>query len=176
MTCAPRLINSLIAASTFCRLRFFRLMKAFTISIFLPSARSISGSAIWRFAKKPSRPPLAIPMIPTLATSPSIKALVACVVEWATKITSSGEILFSFKQFWKLWTTPAATPRGSSCVVLTVDFPTISWVALSIATAFVWVPPTSMPILTACFMNNSELSYDLSGHSKCMAYGLNEYK
>ena len=147
-TWAPDFCMLFIVSSTTAMFIFFTLMKSFTILIFFWLPRSISSSFVCFFARKPSRPPFAMPMTPTVATSPSIRALVAWVVEWATNTTSSGLIPFSFRQFSKDLTTPAATPLGSSWVVLTEDFPIISWVALSIATAFVWVPPTSIPILT----------------------------
>ena len=131
----------------------------------LPDPRSISLRRVWCFARKPSIPPGPMPSTPTQATSPSIRALVAWVVLWATKITSSGAISFSLKQFWNAFTTPAATPYLSSCVVLTEDFPMISCVALSIATAFVWVPPTSIPILTSLFP--MFLLLPLTKHDKC---------
>ncbi len=108
----------------------------------------MSFMLVWILAIHPSGPLGPTPTTPTEATSPSINALVAWVVEWATKITSLGSIAFSFRQFWKACTTPAATPALSSWVVFTEDFPMISCVALSMATALVWVPPTSMPMRT----------------------------
>ena len=105
----------------------------------------MSGMLDCFFDSQPSMPPFAIPMIPTFATSPSSRAFVACVVLCAIKTTSSGSMLFLVRQFSKHSITPAATPISWSCVVMTTDSPIISWVSLSSATAFVCVPPTSMP-------------------------------
>ena len=120
-----------------------------------PAPRSMSGICVCFFAKIPSMPPLPMPIMPTFATSPSISALVACVVLCAIKTTSFGEMSFFCRHSLKHSITPAATPILSSCVVLTMDSPMISCVLLSIATAFVCVPPTSIPILTSLFIKNS---------------------
>ena len=87
-----------------------------------------------------------IPITPTLATSPSSSALVACVVEWARKIDLLGIDARLLQHIAEDVDTPFATPRGSEWVVSTENRPTTSWVALSIRTALVKVPPTSMPI------------------------------
>ena len=115
------------------------------------SSSTISFNLSCLLAKKPSKPPPATPTIPTFATSPSINAFVACVVECATNTTSKGSILKFLRQFLKLCTTPAATPSLSSWVVFTWSLPIISCVSLSIATHFVYVPPTSIPMRTFLF-------------------------
>ena len=153
ITWAPWRTSSSTAWRTVSLFRCLVFRKVLTMWMCLPLPRSMSSSRVWRLARKLSKPPLAMPTTPTTATSPSIRALVAWVVEWATKTTSSGAMLFSRRQFSKLFTTPAATPRGSSWVVLTLDLPMISWVALSMATALVWVPPTSMPMRTVLAMS-----------------------
>ena len=86
---------------------------------------------------------------PTLATSPSSRALVAWVVEWAMSTTSSGAMPVSSRSRCIDWTTPAATPSSWSCVVGTTALPTSSVRATSTATAWVKVPPTSMPIFSS---------------------------
>src|SRR5689334_13270005 len=101
--------------------------------------------ALWLLARSDSMR-VDIPMTPTLATSPSSNALVACVVEWARKITSLGSTPDCSSTLRKTSTTPLATPRGSAWVVSTENRPTTSWVALSISTALVKVPPTSIPM------------------------------
>ena len=101
ITCEPWFSNSSIFWLITSSVSIFFLMKVLYTLIILPtfSSRTISLRASWRFARNPSRPPPATPTTPTLATSPSIKALVAWVVEWATNTTSSGAMLFSRIQF-----------------------------------------------------------------------------
>ena len=134
-----------MAASTVCSFTSFSFIKVWQVRIKRPVPKSMSGMLDCFFDSQPSMPPFAIPMIPTFATSPSSRAFVACVVLCAIKTTSSGSMLFLVRQFSKHSITPAATPISWSCVVMTTDSPIISWVSLSSATAFVCVPPTSMP-------------------------------
>ena len=87
-----------------------------------------------------------MPSTPTGATSPSSSALVACVVLWARKTTLSGATPEFASTLRNTSTTPSATPLACACVVSTECRPTTSRVALSISTALVNVPPTSMPM------------------------------
>ena len=89
--------------------------------------------------------PAAIASIPTGATSPSSSALVACVVECAMSTTSPAVMPPSSISRDSDCTIPAATPRLSVWVVGTFAVATSSKFAASIATAWVKVPPTSMP-------------------------------
>ncbi len=88
--------------------------------------------------------------MPTRAVSPSSSALTAWVVEWATlEIGPPPIAATSSATRSTAAATPAATPSGSAWVVGTTARATIASVATSQATAFVNVPPTSTPILTA---------------------------
>ena len=145
ITSAPSSWSFWISRSTLAALISLFFRKVWQVSIFRPVPRSMSPILDCFLASQPSRPPPAMPRMPTLATSPSSRALVAWVVEWAMKTTSSGAMLFLVRQFSKHSMTPAATPSSWSWVVITMASPTISWVSLSRATALVWVPPTSMP-------------------------------
>src|SRR5690348_14690151 len=110
-----------------------------------PGASSISPIRLCARASSTAAPP-AMPITPTGATSPSSRALVAWVVLWARKTTSRGSIPERSSTAWKTSTTPAETPRSWACVVGTAYRPTTCSVALSIRTALVKVPPTSIPI------------------------------
>ena len=109
--------------------------------------------------------PVPMPMMPTFATSPSSSALVACVVPWAMKTTSSGAIPSSSISWLMSATTPAATP--SSWVVGIFFFAITSYVLLSMTTASVKVPPTSIPILTFLL-----IIVKLSSSSKARLHGM----
>ena len=56
--------------------------------------------------------PVAMPSMPTLATSPSSRALVAWVVPWAMKDTSPGAMCCSSISSEMIRTTPWATPSS----------------------------------------------------------------
>ena len=77
ITCAPLETMSSMAIFTESSVIFFVLIKQFNIWISLLFPRSILDIWVCFFARNPSNPPFAIPTIPTLATSPSIKAFVA---------------------------------------------------------------------------------------------------
>ena len=83
-----------------------------------PGASSIGFMALWPLASSDSTR-VDMPITPTLATSPSSNALVACVVEWARKMTSLGSTPDCSSTLRKTSTTPFATPRGSEWVVST---------------------------------------------------------
>jgi len=72
-------------------------------------ASSIGGTRVSNFAFQPSNPP-PMPIMPTLATLPSNKAFVACVVECAIKTTLSGEISSSLNARLIASIMPSATP------------------------------------------------------------------
>ena len=95
--------------------RFISLafIKSESIWMNFPVPRSMSGILVCRFARKPSRPPFPMPITPTFATSPSSSALVAWVVLWAIKITSSGLILLVSRHLRNESTTPFATPSSA---------------------------------------------------------------
>ncbi len=93
------------------------------------------------------------------ATSPSSRAFVACVVPWAMKMTSSGRISHCSMTLCSTCTMPAATPSAAVWVVGTFTLPTTSKVSLSMATASVKVPPTSIPIRT--FIKSKNLLFFL---------------
>ena len=89
-----------------------------------------------------------MPTTPTGATSPSSSAFIACVVENATSSMPwpvSPSLATSIRT---TSATPSLTPPGAWCVV--------GWIASAsgcaspgtIATAFVKVPPTSIPTRT----------------------------
>ena len=113
----------------------------------LPSANSMRPIVVSERLLAPCRPEPRV-RTPTVATSPSNRAFVACVVPWAMNTTSSGAIPSDSMTWWRAWTIPAATPSGAEWVVGTFALPITSKVALSMATASVKVPPTSIPILT----------------------------
>ena len=114
---------------------------------YLPSDSSMSPMVVSPLLFAPCRP-LPSVMMPTGATSPSSRALVACVVPWAMKMTSSGRISHCSMTLCSTCTMPAATPSAAVWVVGTFTLPTTSKVSLSMATASVKVPPTSIPIRT----------------------------
>ena len=129
----------------------------------LPGASSMSPTFVSFLAPLESMP-VPMPMMPTFATSPSSSALVACVVPWAMKTTSSGAIPSSSISWLMSATTPAATP--SSWVVGIFFFAITSYVLLSMTTASVKVPPTSIPILTFLL-----IIVKLSSSSKARLHG-----
>ena len=114
---------------------------------YLPSDSSMSPMVVSPLLFAPCRP-LPSVMMPTGATSPSSRALVACVVPWAMNTTSSGLISHWSMTLCSTCTMPAATPSAAVWVVGTFALPTTSKVSLSMATASVKVPPTSIPIRT----------------------------
>src|SRR6266704_1953439 len=113
-----------------------------------PEDSSTSPTAVWLRASRDSTAPRPMPRTPTAATSPSSRALVACVVLWAMKTTSPGLTAAPASTRRNASITPAATPSRAVCDVGTTACPTIAWVSSSTITAFVKVPPTSMPIRT----------------------------
>ena len=113
----------------------------------MPSANSMRPIVVSERLLAPCRPEPRV-RTPTVATSPSNRAFVACVVPWAMNTTSSGAIPSDSMTWWRAWTIPAATPSGAEWVVGTFALPITSKVVLSMATASVKVPPTSIPILT----------------------------
>ena len=88
-----------------------------------------------------------IPITPTRATSPSSSAFIACVVEKLTSSTRSRSGLISASSFARASATPSLTPASAACVVGTVASACTWSVRPSTATAFVNVPPTSIPTL-----------------------------
>ncbi len=72
--------------------------------------------------------------------------MVAWVVLWARNTTLAGGTPVFASTLRNTSTTPLATPLAWACVVSTEWRPTTSRVALSISTALVNVPPTSMPM------------------------------
>ncbi len=106
ITCEPFSLKFCMISLALFRLNCFIFTNSEFTFIVLPVPNSIFPISSCLLAINPSRPPLARPITPTLATSPSNSALVACVVLCAIKITSSGLILLSFKHFVKASTTP----------------------------------------------------------------------
>ena len=138
--------NSLVGSSTLyaslatitSQLSFFKssIVSETSCSVNLPESRnrlsvlrnflganSIGGTLVSFWAPLPSNP-VPMPMIPTLATSPSSNALVAWVVPWAIKTTSSGAMCPFASSSLIIRTIPTATP--SSCVVGILILLTIS--------------------------------------------------
>ena len=109
---------------------------------YLPSDSSMSPMVVSPLLFAPCRP-LPSVMMPTGATSPSSRALVACVVPWAMKMTSSGRISHCSMTLCSTCTMPAATPSAAVWVVGTFTLPTTSKVSLSMATASVNKAKTS---------------------------------
>ena len=100
------------------------------------------------FAFSASRP-LAIPITATLDTSPSSSAFVACVVLWATKRTLVASTPVFVRTSLNTFTMPSLTDFSDECVVGVTECATTSPFGFSTATAWVNVPPTSMPISTS---------------------------
>ena len=113
-----------------------------------PADSSMSPIIVWLRASRDSTAPRPIPITPTGATSPSSRALVACVVLWAMKTTSVGVTRALASERRNASMTPAATPSAAVWVVATTACAMISWVSSSRTTALVKVPPTSMPMRT----------------------------
>src|SRR3989441_3983061 len=136
------------AVRTSSRLSASLRRKTWPTEIWRPEASSTSPMCVWLRASRASPAPGPMPRTPTAATSPSSSALVACVVLCAMKTTSPGLTAAPASTRRKASITPAATPSRAVCVVGTTACPTIAWVSSSTITAFVKVPPTSMPIRT----------------------------
>ena len=157
MTSAPDSFSFSIADEISCRAAAASAVFTNAWSVFssFPLARGILPVLLICFTRAASSP-LPRARIPATATSPSSNALVACVVPWAIKttssgawaikITSSGLMRLRRRRFCKTVMIPSATPSSEPWVVGSFSRAMISPVSLSIATASVKVPPTSMPI------------------------------
>ena len=116
MTSQPRSRRAFTAVSMASSVSEPLSMSSCSVSRYLPGASSMLPTVV----SEPARPapaPLPMPMMPTFATSPSRRALVACVVPWAMKTTSSGEIPLLVRTLSIAWTMPAATPCAAWWVV-----------------------------------------------------------
>ena len=112
--------------------------------------------------------PTPIAIIPTGYVSPSSSAFMACVVLWATKSISSSGMSESSITRVNASSMPSETPLFESCVVGTVDTESMEPSAESSATAFVNVPPTSIPIR---ILRRGGFAGDTSGGGKLSGRG-----
>ena len=115
MTFAPFCLSSFIFDSISFAEAFASLVSTNEKIVFnsLPRANGIFPMSLTVSAREASRP-LLIAKIPVVATSPSSKALVACVVPCAMKTTSSGAIPFLRRIFCRTLIIPSATPSLES--------------------------------------------------------------